>query len=875
MSALPTGTVTFLFTDIEGSTRLLQQLGDRYRQVVDAHGRILREAIVNGGGGEVRTEGDSFFAAFPTPAGAIRAAVQAQRELAAHGWPESHPVRVRMGLHTGQGLLEEGDYIGLDVHRAARIAAAGYGGQVLISEATRGLVEHDLPEGVRIRDLGEHRLKDLSHAERLFQLVTEGLPSEFPELKSLDAHPNNLPLQLTSFVGRAAEIAEAARLLDEHRLVTLTGPGGTGKTRLALAVATDLLPSFTDGVFFVDLAPIADSAAVHSAVAQALDLPEEPGRDLMDTLAGHLRDKELLLVPDNFEHLLEAAEVVERLLGASPRLRVLATSRTPLGLYGEQEQHVPPLALPDPRQLPELDVLTRYEAVALFIERARAATTSFRLTNENASAVAEICARLDGLPLAIELAASRIKVLPPDAILSRLGHRLDLLATTARNLPERQRTLRAAIEWSYGLLDEPERRLFARLSIFAGGFDVEAAEGVANPAGDLGVDTLDALASLLDKSLIRQTQPQAGEPRFGMLETIREYARERCQLEWDGEATRRRHAEHFLALAEASKPHLDGPDHVPWLDRLDREHENLQAAIRWSLGSGEVDRGMAGAAAVWRFWQQRGHFAVGRTWLERLLATPGEPTTARVDAHAAAGSLAYWQGDAEATEHHYDESLTMSRQLGYRPGIAEALRNLAFLPILRGTDLPRSIELFQQSIEVYREIGDEQSAARSRADIAFVLGLQGDHQAALPLLQESVLISREQGDMFYLADNLTAVGQAHQFLGNYRESRASYLEALELFGEADNPSGIAGGLMMLSGLESAVGNHPRAVRLFAAGSALNEAIGGKAPAEALKVGDPVGAARKAIGDEAVDRALAEGQAMTRDKALAYARKTDD
>jgi predicted ATPase/class 3 adenylate cyclase len=874
MAKLPTGTVTYLFTDIEGSTRLLQNLGpDQYRRLQADHAALMRSAIAEGQGTAIRTEGDSFFAVFPTPAGGLQAAVGAQRSLATHPWPESGTIRVRMGLHTGEGRLGDDDYVGIDVNRAARIAAAGHGGQVILSDATCALVQHDLPDGVTIRDLGVHRLKDITHPEHLFDLIIDGLHSEFPELKTLDARPNNLPLQLTSFVGREAEVAETIRLLRDHRLVTLTGPGGTGKTRLAIAVAAELLSSFDGGAFFVDLAPIADPAQVCPAICHVLGVKEEPGSELIDTLVNRLFGQELLLVLDNFEHLLAAAPLVDSVLGRVADVRVLVTSRARLGLYGEQEQHVPPLALPDLRRLPELETLSRYEAVALFISRARAARANFTVTSANARAVAAICARLDGLPLAIELAASRTKILSPDGILSRLGASLDLLSATVTNVPERQRTLRAAIEWSFRLLEEPERRLFARLSAFAGGADLESVEAVGNPDGDLGVDTLHALSSLVDRSLVRQTETEAGEPRFGMLETIREYARERCEVEWDADATRHRHALHFLALAEASKPHLDGRDMVTWLDRLTLEHDNLQTALRWAIEVDEVDLGMSAAAAVWRFWQQRGHFALGRMWMERLLACPGPArSSARAKAYGAAGSLAYWQADLEATERYYAESLAIAREVGDRAGIAAALYNLGFLPMVRGSGLDRAIELFQEARKIYEEIGDEVYAARSRGDIGFALALQGQYERALPILEESIQISKKQGDLFYLADNLTGAATAHRYLGNHGQSRASFLEALELMHEADNPSGVGGTLLMLSGLESDAGRHDVAVRLFAAGTSITRSIGGAPPLVAMQLGDPEGAARQALGDEATDQALADGRAMSRDEAVAYARK---
>jgi predicted ATPase/class 3 adenylate cyclase len=872
MGELPTGTVTFLFTDIEGSTRLLQELGrDAYDRVQRRHAEIMRDAVAKGGGVEIRTEGDSFFVVFDTPAGALGAAVAAQRAIA------DTPIRVRMGLHSGEGRLGGDDYLGIDVNRAARIGAAGHGGQVLLSDTTRALAEHALPDGVAIRDLGNHRLKDIAHPEHLFDLVVEGLPSDFPAPKTLDARPNNLPLQLTSFVGRDAEIAETVRLLGEHRLVTLTGPGGTGKTRLALEVASELLPSLPDGAFFVDLAPIAEPSLVAPAIGRTLGVKEQSGRDLVETLADHVAARELLLVPDNFEQVLEAGAVIERLLGAAPQLRVLATSRTPLGVYGEQERDVPPLGLPDPGVLPELQELSRSEAVALFVARARAATPDFELTAENAPAVAGICARLDGLPLAIELAASRIKVLSPDAILSRLGHSLDLLTASARNLPERQRTLRGTIEWSHELLDQPQQRLFARLSAFAGGSDLDAVEVVCNPGRELGADTLELLASLVDRSLVRRTEASGDEPRFGMLETIRAYARERLAAEPDGEVTRRRHAEHFLDLADELKPHVAGDDVAEWLDRFDREHGNLLEALGWAARAGEADRGLHATASLWRYWQLRGHFAVGRAQLERLLAGPGERTAARAEAHAAAGSLAYWQGDVEETERHYGESLVMYRELGDRAGQAEAVYNLAFVPLISRTGFESSLRLLGEALDLFEELGDQEGVAKTRSNIAFFHLMQGEYRSALPLLEEAVTRSRERGNLLQLVEDIQSVGAAHAMLGNLEAARRALFEALDLAYRGELSFGIVAALRTISALRSSRGDHEGAMRLHGAAATINESIGGLERPATLSalIGDPVAEARKAIGDEATDRALAEGRAMTRDQAVAYARTADD
>jgi len=461
MPELPTGTVTFLFSDIEGSTRLLQSLGDRWPPILERHRALLRAAFVEHGGEEVGTEGDSFFVVFPTAPGAVSAAAAAQRALSAEGWSDGVDVRVRIGLHTGEASLAAKTYVGLHVHRASRIAGVGHGGQVLLSTATHALVEQSLPDAVELRDLGEHRLRDLEHPEHLWQLVIAGIQNEFPPIASLDAIPNNLPNRLTTFLGREHEIGEVSELLARSRLLTLTGPGGTGKTRLSLEIAGRSLAHYSDGVFFVELAWITEPGLVLATVAQALGLPDRGGRSAVNRLIDHIGVRRMLLVLDNFEQVSAAAPSVTELLSACPNITVLVSSRSILHVSGEQEYPVPPLGLPVPAHLPPLTQLSEFEAVALFIERARSVKPDFAVTNENAPAVAEICVRLDGLPLAIELAAARIRILTPQAMLIRLEHRLGLLAGGSRDLPERQRTLRGAIAWSYDMLDETDRALFA------------------------------------------------------------------------------------------------------------------------------------------------------------------------------------------------------------------------------------------------------------------------------------------------------------------------------------------------------------------------------------------------------------------------------
>ncbi|HVF08306.1 MAG TPA: adenylate/guanylate cyclase domain-containing protein, partial [Actinomycetota bacterium] len=526
MPELPTGTVTFMFTDIEGSTRLIQELGAAaYGAMQDRHSAIMRDAIATGGGVEIRTEGDSFFAVFSSANGALQAAVTAQRELAASSWSDGRPLRVRMGLHTGDGVLGGGDYLGVEVNRAARIAATGHGGQVVISDTTRALVANGLPPDVAIRDLGTHRLKDFEQLQHLHDVIVDGLDSDHPPLRSLPNRWTNIPAPRTSFVGRDREIAEAAELLDATRLLTLTGPGGTGKTRLAAKLASDRLERYRDGAFFVDLSPVTDPAFVIPEIARALRVREAPGRDLADLLQDHLGERELRLVLDNLEQLIDASPIVGTLLDSSPGLTVLATSRIPLRLSGEQEFQLSPLALPAPDQVADAERLTTCESVRLFVDRAAAVRPGFRITGENAAVVARIVARLDGLPLALELAASRLRLLTVEALNARLDQPLPLLTGGPRDRPERQRTLEGAIAWSHDLLNPDERQLFARLSVFAGGWTLEAAEAVC---GD-DLDVLRSLGGLVDASLVRRTELDGGELRFSMLETIRAFATERLE----------------------------------------------------------------------------------------------------------------------------------------------------------------------------------------------------------------------------------------------------------------------------------------------------------------------------------------------------------
>ena len=881
MPELLTGTVTFVFSDIEGSTRLLQSQGERWSSTLARHQELLRTAFSHHGGVEVGTEGDSFFVTFPTAPAAVAAAVEVQRALAREPWPDGAELLVRMGMHTGEASFGTDGYVGLHVHRASRITSVAHGGQVLLSDTTRSLVAEALPDGVELRDLGVHRLKDLERPERLWQLLIPDLRIEFPRIASLDAVPNNLPTRPTTFLGREREIMEVSGLLAGNRLLTLTGPGGTGKTRLSLEVAGRSLAQFPDGVFFVELAPITSPELVPATIAQALGLPDRGGgRTSMDRLVDHIGERGMLLILDNFEQVSDAAGSVRTLLSSCPNLVVLTSSRSTLHVSGEQEYPVPPLGLPDPANLPPLAQVSQFESVALFIERARAVKPDFDVTNENAPAVAEICVRLDGLPLAIELAAARIRIFTPQAMLGRLEHRLGLLAGGSKDLPERQQTLRGAIAWSHDMLDDADRSLFACLSTFVGGARLEAIEELCSD--EVTGEALDALASLVEKSLVRQSEAVDGQPRFTMLETIREFAAEQAIERGRTEALRERHAGMFLAEAEACSAHIMGPRKGAWLDRLEEDHDNFRAAIGWTTDAGNAETAMRIGSALWRFWQMRGYLGEGLERVQRALELPHshEHPAVRADALSAAAGLAYWLADTHRSRALYEEEIAARTALGDRRGLAEAHYGISFtwsvIDLMNDQSAERARSHINEALAIFRELGDEPGIGRCEWAIANVEWASGQVEAALLHGADALAVFESIGDEFMIGWSSYTFGLAvlsddelrGHVPGRRAEARHHLQRALRIFDAAQDVSGYTLVLDALGAVAARDGELERAARLSAAVRRLEQTSG---TGLNLRNREVLGFRPDLLhADPDLAAAWASGEAMTAAEAVAYA-----
>jgi predicted ATPase/class 3 adenylate cyclase len=858
---LPTGTVTFFFSDMEGSTKLVQELGDSWPGLLEEHDRLFRVAIGHHGGVEVRTIGDAFFVAYGSAADAVATAVEVQGLMAKGDWPDGREVRVRIGIHTGIGTLFGSDYVGLDVHRASRIADAAHGGQVVMSEATALVAEETLPDGAHLRDLGKHRLKDLLEREALFELVLPG-SREFPPLRTLEAIPNNLPMQVTSFVGREDDVRTALDLLETSHILTLLGPGGTGKTRLSVQVAAEAADHFSDGVYFVPLASVSDGDLIAPTILSTLGVQVAGSLEPAEQLNRFLAEKEVLLLLDNFEQLVEWSGTVAEMAATSPRSKILVSSRVPLRVRGEQEMHIPPLEVAIPGA--PLESLLANEAVHLFVERAQAVDPEFMVTADNAEAVVELVSRLDGLPLAIELVVPKLKLLPVEKILERLDSRT--LTSGARDAPERHQTMWNAIRWSDESLSDAERRLFRRLSVFAGGARLEEIEAVCGPPDDLGVDVLDGLAALVDGSLIRRD----GD-RFRMLQVIREYAAASLIDSGEEDEIRHRHTMAYCERIERAFPELTGRDRKAWLESLDADHDNLRAAISHCVSAGHVDNALRFGWSMWRYWQIRGHLHEARRRVDQVLAMKGGDPMRRAKAIEALGGIAWWQGDIDTCVGAYREALESQRELGGEREIANALYNLGLTDALFLMDPGKGEPLMREALEIYERIGD----LKGIADVHWGLGnlalhARGDLAEAITHYETSVADYRETGNVFGEGWALFELGEAHRRASHFDTAREHYAEGLRLLYGTGDISAAVLFIMTFAGLALSEGDLARAYRLGGAGYSAADRSGIDLISVAANriEGLDREILEAATGD--LGGAYAEGAKMAYDEAVAYA-----
>lgn len=870
---LPVGTITFLRTDIEGSMRLVRELGPAYDRLQAAHHALLRGVFSAHDGIEVGTEGDAFFVVFQDAGRAVRAAVEVQRSIAAHAWPDGVVPRIRIGLHAGTAYRAGDDYGGFDVNRAARVAAVGSGGQIVLSDPVRALVANELPDGVTIRDLGRYRLKGIPEPERLFQLDVDGLPTDFPPLRGTVDGAGNLPARITSFVGRSRELDRLASLLETSRLVTLTGPGGSGKTSLAVELARHAESGFPDGAWFVDLAPIRDPSLVKATIARTLGLYDGVTGPAADRLEPHLAERATLLLLDNFEQLLDAAGEVSTLLRASPATKVLVASRAPLRISAEQEVPVGPLPVARDDGA-AASAAHDAGAIDLFLDRARSVRPDLSLTPDDERAVAEICRLLDGLPLGIELAAARVAMLPITAIRDRLAARLPLPGTGPRDLPARQRTLEDAIGWSVELLDEPARRLFDRTGVFDGSFDLAQAEIVcATP--ESGVDVLDGLARLTEQSLLG-TATGDGDTgvRFRTLETIRTAALRRLHASGDEAALRTNHARAYADLAARAAPDLPGPGQARWLDRLAADNANLRAAVLWSVDHVDTGQALLLVAHLWRYWLLSGRLHEGRELIDKVFAMPGadEPTPERVRALDAAAGMAYWHADSERADGLYREQLRLAEELGLAWEVANATFNVAHSHFAMGDPRAASAAL-ERARERAQAVGDERMVLRIEWSLTAAAQYQGQVEEALERFADLVKRFEASGDIWYQGMSIGSVAWGSIALGDMRRAVTATVESIRIAYELRDVADTTISLQIGAVIALAYDRPREAAAMLGAFEALCELYGVRPPAGLSFlvhiVGSPWEKALAALGQGEYDEAFAEGARMTMDEAVDY------
>jgi predicted ATPase/class 3 adenylate cyclase len=907
------GTATFLFTDIERSTEMWERHRSEMRAALERHDSVLRDVIRACGGQVFKEVGDAFHAVFPDAAGAVAAAVAIQRSLKAEAWETPEPILVRIALHSGDALQRDGDFFGPTLNRTARILAAGHGGQILLSQSVERLVQDRFPEGTALRDMGERRLKDLDRPERLFQLVADDLQVDFPPLRTLDARPHNLPAQATPLIGRERELRAVRDLVlrRDTRLVTLTGPGGTGKTRIALQVAAEVIDVFSDGVFFVNLTTVREPERLAAAILQAVDVTPESGEMAETALRAWLARRELLLLLDNFEQIVVAAPRVASLLGDAPGLNVLVTSQAALRIRGEHAYPVGPLELPAERPA-DLAAIAGNDAVALFVERAQAMRADFELDETNADAVAAIVRQLDGLPLAIELAASRIQLFPPQALLRRLEQRFDVLSTRARDVPDRHRTLRNAITWSYELLDQDEKALFRRQAVFDGGFALDSAEEVCSPPED-PLDVMEGLSSLIDKSLLQQRPTVLGEPRFERLRTVLAFAVECLEQSGEADRWRRRHAEHFAELAEGVDEAISSQgDAKSRLDRVALEVDNMRAAVKWALDRGEAELAVRLCGSIPALWFRTGTLEEGKEWLERAIALRDALSeSARARALNLLGRVRQIGGDnSPEVEAAFQESLGIYRRLSDPRGVARALMNLGNLK-RRARELDEAEPLFQEALEIYAGLGEAYGQGGALLNLGDLHNARGDRTRARSYFEEARDITRRGGARVTYAYALQYLGtmavmdgdldraeelyqksrQEFEDLGarpgrawslyylavvarergDGERARALFAEALRCVHELGHMPGVALALIGLAGLEHAEGHHRRAAVLLAVAREIHRRASlSMSQVEEKTMQEIEDASRAALGPQELDRAMAEGRQLSADQAVALA-----
>jgi predicted ATPase/class 3 adenylate cyclase len=810
--ALPVGTVSFLFSDIEGSTRMLQELGDVFRPVLERHNAIVHEAAETHRGHIVKNEGDGFFVAYQSALDAVASAVEIQRRLAGEDWPTPQGLRVRIGVHTGEGRLGGSDYVGIDVHRAARIGDAGHGGQTLVSEATARLVEYSLPEGTRLEDLGTHRLRDLTHEEHIFQLNVPEQPADFPPLRTLTSSKGNLPIRDLTLVGRQDEKEAVIEALAGSRLVTLTGPGGVGKTTLALKVAEELSAGFEDGVWFVEVSRVPDDNLLASAVARQLHITESPLRSITDTLISRLAKARSLLILDGCEHLIDAvAKLTDQLLQGTEELKILATTREWLSIREEHLVQLSPLTVPGPG-VRSVEGVAQYPSVALFVSRARLVSPNFSLGPANAEQVAEVCRRLDGIPLAIELAAARLKVLSVGQLVERLDQQFALLAGTARDLPPHQQTLETTLDWSFDFLGGAERALFTRLSVFNGGFTLEAAESVCSGGLVDREHVMNLLGRLVETSLVMATD--ADPVRYRLLEPISHYARMRLDERTELATLRNRHAEFYLAMAEDGDARIHDMEQNVWADRLERDRYNLRAALEWLHDSGRVEDAMAMAGALRWFWVIKREVSDGTEWLERTLAhREGVDPEILARALNGAGLLASRRLAFDEAHSHLIEALDIYRDLGDRVGEARQTYQLMATAWLRD-DIEEATRLAPMAEGLTREVGDDWMLAWTLAVWGTMARLQGDLVLAREKMTESHRLFLDHSGVLDVGWSALRLGALARDEGDYNEASDRYREGRDLLVIAGDSLGLAHADAGLGAMAWLAGDRDYALELF-------------------------------------------------------------